>query len=174
MNDTVAQSYNRGQKIFHWLLAVLILFWLFVSGPLVAGAEGADKGFIVMFHSGGGILILVLTFFRYRLRRQHPVAPAEGLKGWEKVWSVRAHLGLYLLICLMVLSGFLQGMFFEQDVRVFGLINITVGHNEGLAEIFHETHEIAATLLKLLILVHVLAGLKHQFVDKQPVLKRMT
>ena len=74
----------------------------------------------------------------------------------------------------MVLSGFLQGMFFEQDVRVFGLINITVDHNEGLMEIFHEIHEIAANLLKLLILVHVLAGLKHQFVDKQPVLKRMT
>ena len=70
-------------------------------------------------------------------------------------------------------DAIVEGLFFEQDVRLFGLINITLGHNEGLMEPFHEGHEIIATLLKLLIAVHVLAGLKHQFIDRQPVLKRM-
>jgi len=173
MNSSDIETYTRGQKIFHWLLALLILFWLFVSGELVEEAEGADKGFILMFHSGGAILILILTLFRYRLRRQHPVPPEPGLRAWEKIWSVRVHLALYVLVCLMVLSGFMQGVFYEQDIRVFGLIDITVGHNEALMEPFHEAHEIIATLLKVLIGLHVLAGLKHQFVDKQPVLRRM-
>ncbi|MCB1672633.1 MAG: cytochrome b/b6 domain-containing protein [Gammaproteobacteria bacterium] len=173
MNDIAVPSYTRGQKIFHWVLALLILFWLFVSGELVEEAEGAQKGLILGFHSGGAILILILTIFRYRLRRQHPVQPVAELKGWEKLWSVRVHLALYLLVVLMVFTGFMQGVFFEQPVRIFGLINITAGHNETLMEPFHEGHEIIATLLKLLIAVHVLAGLKHQFVDRQPVLKRM-
>ena len=174
MNDSTANGYTRGQKIFHWVLALLILFWLYVSGELVEGAEEAQKGFILGFHSGGAILILVLTAFRYRLRLQNPVAPSAGLKAWEKLWSKRIHVALYVLVALMVFSGIMQGVFFEQDVRVFGLINITAGHNEALMEPFHEAHEIIATLLKVLIAIHVLAGLKHQFVDKEPVLRRMT
>lgn len=173
MSLTTAQGYTRGQKIFHWVLAVLILFWLFVSGELVEEAAGAQKGVILGFHSGGAILILILTAFRYRLRRQHPVGPAHGLKPWEKVWSVRMHLALYLAVVLMVFTGFMQGVFFEEPVRIFGIIPITVGHNEAAMAPFHEGHEIIASLLKLLIAVHVLAGLKHQFVDGQAVLKRM-
>lgn len=173
MSDTAAVGYTRGQKVFHWVLAVLVLFWLFVSGELVEGAEGAQKGLILGFHSGGAILILILTAFRFRLRRRHPVPPAAGLREWEKTWSVRVHVALYLLVALMVLTGLLQGVFFEQDVRLFGLINITAGHNQTLMEPFHEGHEIIATLLKLLIAIHVLAGLKHHFIDHQAVLRRM-
>ena len=174
MSDSTGPIYTRGQKIFHWLLAFLILFWLFVSGNFVESAEGEQKGMILMFHSGGAILILLLTVFRYRLRRRNTVTPSAGLKAWEKTWSVRVHLGLYVLICLMVFTGLLQGMFFEQDVRVFGMINITVGYNESLMTPFHAAHEFIATLLKVLIALHVLAGLKHQFIDKEPVLQRMT
>jgi len=173
-NKSIDASYSKGQKVFHWLLAFLILFWLFVSGELVEGAEGADKGFILMFHSGGAILILLLTYFRYKLRQWNPVAPLSGLKNWEKVWSVRMHIALYLGICLMVLTGLLQGMFFEQPVRIFGLINITVGHSEAFMAPFHEAHEIIATALKVMIAIHVVAGFKHQFQDGQPVLRRMT
>ena len=172
--ESVVSGYTRGQKIFHWLLAFLILFWLFVSGNIVASSEGEQKGMILMFHSGGAILILILTIFRYRLRLANLVAPAAGLRGWEKTWSVRVHLTLYVLVCLMVLTGILQGMFFEQDVRVFGLINITIGYNEGVTGAFNSVHRLIANLLKILIAVHVLAGLKHQFVDKQGVLRRMT
>ncbi len=74
----------------------------------------------------------------------------------------------------MVASGIMQGIFFEQDVRVFGLVNITVSHNESVMGVFHLLHELIASLLKLLIAVHILAVLKHQFVDKQAILKRMT
>ena len=169
----MAERYTRGQKIFHWLLAVMILFWLFVSGELVEGAEGAEKGFILMFHSGGAVLILVLTLFRYRLRRRNPVAPPAELKTWERTWGVRVHVTLYVSVCLMVLSGLLQGMFFEQDVRVFGVLNITVGHNEAITGLFHTIHGGIANLLKLLIAIHVLAALKHQFIDRLAFLKRM-
>lgn len=169
----MSASYTRAQKILHWLLAFLILFWLFVSGELVESAEGADKGFIVMFHSGGAIIILALTLWRFSLRQKNTVPTIESAKPWERKWGLRAHRTLYGLVLLMVLSGLLQGMFFEQDVRVMGLLNITIGHNETLMGAFHEVHEITALLLKLLIALHVLAALKHQFIDKQPMLKRL-
>tara|TARA_B100000959_G_scaffold186405_1_gene194932 strand:- start:13179 stop:13691 length:513 start_codon:yes stop_codon:yes gene_type:complete len=167
------ESYSRAQKILHWLLAVLVLFWLFVSGAVVESSEGEAKGFILMFHSGGAIVILALMVYRYSLRRKHPVASLPDLKSWEKTWSRTNHVAFYILVGVMVGSGILQGIFFEQDVRVFGLINITSGHNESVLAVFHIIHEITATLLKLLIAVHILAALKHQFIDKKPFLKRM-
>ena len=167
------ESYTRGQKILHWLLAVLLLFWPFVSGELVEEAQGDDKGFILMIHSGGAIIIGLLMAYRFYLRRAHPVTVMSSLKDWEKVWSQRTHVAFYLFVGLMVLSGILQGMFFEQDVRVFGLINITLGHNESLMGIFHLIHGASANVLKVLIILHILAALKHQFIDKKAMLKRM-
>ena len=73
----------------------------------------------------------------------------------------------------MAISGIVQGMFFDQAVRVFGVVNITLGYNESIQSVFHLVHETASKLFLLLIAVHVLAALKHQFVDKQAFLKRM-
>ncbi|MCG8507230.1 MAG: cytochrome b/b6 domain-containing protein [Sphingomonadales bacterium] len=170
----MSTSYTRGQKILHWLLAVMLLFWLFVSGNLVEAAEGEEKGMILMFHSGGAIVILGLMLWRLRMRLRNTVAPMAELKVWEQTWSVRLHWAFYGLVCLMVLSGILQGMFFEQDVRVFGVVNITLGHNEGLMTLFHNIHGLTANLLKAGIALHILAALKHQLVDRIAFLKRMT
>lgn len=161
------------QKILHWLLAVLLIFWLFVSGELVEGAEGADKGFILMIHSGGAIVIFALMMWRFWLRLNHPVPPLPSLSVKEINWSRWVHVSFYLLVALMVFSGLLQGMFFEQDVIVFGLVNITFGHKEALMSLFHSLHGLTGTLLKLLLFLHVAAVIKHQFFDKQPILKRM-
>ncbi len=166
-------NYLRSQKILHWLLAVLILFWLFVSGEFAAEAEGSDKTFILSIHSGGALVILALMLFRYSLRRRHPVITAAYLKPWEATWSRRIHLSFYLLLCLMVASGILQAVFFDQEVRVAGLFNISLSPNEPLHEIFHEAHELISLVFKVLIILHVLAALKHQFIDKQSFIRRM-
>ena len=79
-----ALQYSRAQKVLHWTLAVLILFWLFVSGETVEEAEGAGKGLILAIHSGGAIVILTLMLFRLRLRLASTVTPMETLKPWEK------------------------------------------------------------------------------------------
>ena len=82
-------------------------------------------------------------------------------------------MAFYMLVALMVISGILQGVFFEQDVNIFGVLNITVGHNASLMLVFNWIHAVASKLLLVLIAIHVLAALKHQFIDKQPLLRRM-
>jgi cytochrome b561 len=57
-----------------------LLFWLFVSGELVEEAQGDDKGFILMIHSGGAIIIGLLMAYRFYLRRAHPVTVMSSLK----------------------------------------------------------------------------------------------
>lgn len=171
VND--AQTYLPIQKILHWTLAVLLLFWLFVSGELVESAEGDARGFILGIHSGGALVILALTAWRFAVRRGHPVAPLTTLKPWEARWSHRMHLALYATTAILVLSGILHGLFYEETIRAFGFLPLTVGYQEGLNDLFHEAHEILGTVLKLLVILHIVAALKHQFIDRQRLLQRM-
>lgn len=170
----MAETYTRSQKVLHWLLAVLVLFWLLVSGQLAESAEGEQKAMILMFHSGGALIIFALMMWRYVKRRNNPVKPLSTLKSWEQTWSLRIHLAFYMMVALMATSGILQAMFFEQDVRVFGVLNITIGHDTSLMSVFDWIHDAASKLLLTLIALHVLAAMKHQFVDKQPFLRRMS
>jgi cytochrome b561 len=45
--------------------------------------------------------------------------------------------------------------------------------SESLEEILHEVHEALATGLLVLAGIHVLAALKHQFVDRDGLMSRM-
>ena len=45
--------------------------------------------------------------------------------------------------------------------------------DEGLQEVFEAVHEVAAKLLMFLVVLHVLGALKHHFVAKDDVLRRM-
>jgi cytochrome b561 len=60
-------------------------------------------------------------------------------------------------------------------VDFFGLftVDMAVGKNAALADIAHEGHEFLATPLIILIGLHVLGALKHQFIDRMPFLQRM-
>lgn len=166
-------AYTKAQKILHWVLAVLVLFWLFVGGELIEEAEGADKVMAFAFHSGGALLIFVLFMIRLKLRLKNPAQPMLELKPWEKTWSMRVHLAFYVLLAVMVFSGIMQGIFFEQEVRLAGLVPITVSFQENLFGVFHGIHGVTASILKALILLHILAALKHQFIDRQPFIQRM-
>ena len=39
----MVESYTRVQKILHWVLAILVLFWLLVSGQFAEAAEGDTR-----------------------------------------------------------------------------------------------------------------------------------
>ncbi|MAM70194.1 MAG: hypothetical protein CMP91_03500 [Gammaproteobacteria bacterium] len=166
-------SYSRTQKILHWVLAVLILLWLFVSGEGVEGAEGPDKLMAISIHSGGALLILALMTWRWFVRRNNPVQALPELKSWEKTWSARIHVAFYVLVLVMVFSGIMQGVFYDQSVRLAGLVPITISSNETMYGIFHGLHGLTATIFKVLIVLHILAALKHQFIDRKPFIQRM-
>jgi cytochrome b561 len=88
-----------------------------------------------------------------------------------------AHVLFYILMIVMPLTGWLMiganGK--AAPVDFFGLFTVdtAVGKNAGLAEVAHEGHEFLATPLIILIVLHVLGALKHQFIDHMPFLQRM-
>ena len=48
-----------------------------------------------------------------------------------------------------------------------------VGRDKALADVWHQAHEVLATVLVVVIVLHVLAALQHHFIHKDNTLRRM-
>lgn len=129
-------------------------------------------------HKAIGISILILTIGRILWRLPHrPPALPDKVSGWQAKAGQCAHILFYVLMIAMPLTGWLMiganGK--AAPVDFFGLftIDMAVGKNAMLADIGHEGHEILAAPLVILIGLHILGALKHQFIDKMPFIQRM-
>ena len=175
---TSAERYSRGAVILHWLIAVLIVL-NFVLANMADDLPKAEAAGIMANHKAIGITVLLLTLVRIAWRFVHPMPPlVETLKAWEAAVAKVTHWLFYFLMLAIPVAGW--GLHSAasggKPVSVFGLFSmpaLPVGHDKPTAEMFYETHEITATLMFLLIVLHVGAALKHQFFDKDGTMRRM-
>jgi cytochrome b561 len=77
---------------------------------------------------------------------------------------------------IVPLSGYLMSNSYGFEVKIFGIIlpNL-ISQSIDLARIFAEIHEISAFSLAGLIVLHIVAVIKHRFFDQKEndILKRM-
>jgi len=171
--------YTALAKFFHWLTAGLIVSQ-YVLIELAENAEHAGKIVaqlgLLANHKSVGMTVVVLAIFRvlWRLFNKPPALP-EGMPGWQYKASDIAHYLLYGLIFAIPISGWLMSSANAYSVSWFNLFVFPdlVGPNESLAGILHDVHEILAKALFVIALLHIVAALKHHFIDKDDVLRRM-
>jgi cytochrome b561 len=175
---TQAQRYSRGAVILHWLIAVLILL-NFAAAWVAEDMPKAEAAQVMSNHKAIGITILLLTLVRIAWRFTRPAPPlVETLKAWEAAVAKVTHGLFYFLMLAIPVTGWGQHSAGSggKAVSVFGLFNmpaLPVGHDKPTIGVFHEAHEITATLMLVLFVLHVAAALKHQFVDKDGTMRRM-
>jgi cytochrome b561 len=77
------------------------------------------------------------------------------------------HLSLYIAMILLPLSGLLGSMYSKYPIQYFGIpLPRLLEQNDALKEIFKEAHELCATILMALLVLHIIGALKHAIVDK--------
>jgi cytochrome b561 len=169
-----ADRYSSGAIWFHWIIAALVVFnlvvGLFHEGvPALRALMGA--------HKAVGITVLVLTLGRigWRLGHTPPPLPA-GLPGWERTIAKAARWGFYALMLAMPLTGW--AMVSDGNpphpLPWFGLFDVPllpVDTATGAAA--HEAHELLGWLFVGLVALHVAGALRHHFVLRNSVLRRM-
>jgi len=150
-------GYSGLQIALHWAVAGLIVSnWLLSEGMgryLDQRLEGqAVSDLLPGFHVYAGITILVLAALRLlvRLRQGAPTQPAGSLVDLVAAWTHRA---LYALIFLVPMAGM---------AAWFGGI-----------EDAGEAHELLMNLMMVLVVLHALGALYHQFVVRDGLLARM-
>jgi len=129
------------------------------------------------WHKWLGITVLFLVIIRLLWRATHP-APKLDLKMpiWQEKVMALTHVALYLLMFAIPLVGWLMSSAKGYTVNYFGLFDLPdlVGKDKALGHQLKEVHELLANVLVALVGLHVLAALKHQFIDKDGLLGRMS
>jgi cytochrome b561 len=137
--------------------------------------ETSPRSFYFNLHKSIGITILGLIVFRIFWRITHP-APAliKTMKAWEKKLANATHHTLYLIMVLLPVSGVVMALYSKYGIKWFGIPLAEGLGIETVRDFFKATHENIGILLLALFALHVLAVLKHTFVNKDGTLKRMT
>ena len=170
-------KYSKVAILFHWLIAILVIA-NFVLASMAEDLPREAQGALMAPHKALGVSILFLSVLRlfWRIGHKHPPLP-ESIAGWQAGLGKFVHLLFYFLIIAVPLSGWLMASAHPKapPVDFFGLFDITmpIGKDEGLAGIGHEVHEILTKPLFILILLHILGALKHQFADRLAFIQRM-
>lgn len=175
---TSAARYSRGAMAFHWIIAILIMtnFGLAWAGE---DLHGPEKYQYLGNHKAIGIVVLLLSVGRIVWRLTHAAPPmVETLKAWEAALARVVHVLFYFLIVAVPVAGWALSSSFMKGgpVSVFGLFNfpgLPVAGDKPTQAMFHELHETFATLMLVLLGLHILAALKHQFFDRDDTLRRM-
>jgi cytochrome b561 len=185
MRDLPKARYDAVAMLIHWVTAALMIFMIFLGEELMEMGEDADDfgqalggTFGPSLHVSIGVTILALTLLRILWRLTHP-APAHpaSMKAHERAAAGAVHGLFYLLLLGLPLSGWLAfGAFVSEEpamaaVRVYGAFPLPA--SPGWGESAEDIHEIGSKIAMALTALHVLAALKHQFIDRDGTLGRM-
>ena len=175
MKDT-ADRYGPVSQAFHWLTVALFATQISVAFYMEDLPRGPDRLEWYALHKSIGFTILVLIVLRFvwrRLNRQPPLP--KGMERWQQTVAHGTQHSLYLVFILMPISGLVMSWAANYPISIYGLFTLPnlVAPSEALKEAMQETHEIFAWTVLVLVSLHVAGALRHHFMLKDVVLRRM-
>ena len=176
MTQTNATRYGAVAQAFHWLIAVLIFVMLGLGYYMVGLPLGMRKLEVYGLHKSIGITVAGLAALRLLWRLFHPPPPLpSGMKPWERRLAGVVHALLYALLLVQPLIGFLQSNAVNFPVVLWSVLPLPplIAPDEPLGATLIGVHVVGGNLLAVLVILHVAAALRHQFVLKDDVLRRM-
>jgi cytochrome b561 len=180
MNHASAPRYSAVAMALHWVLALAILSAFGVGLYVEDLPFSPEKLKLLNWHKWAGVTILFLSVLRlvWRITHRPPELPAkvqQNMPGWQTAAFHGTHHLMYLLFFVVPLAGWAYSSAKGFPIVWFGVLPLPdlVGKDEALAHTLKEAHELAAFALIGLVILHVAAALKHQFIDRDGLLDRM-
>jgi|WetSurMetagenome_2_1015567.scaffolds.fasta_scaffold84936_1 cytochrome b561 len=183
--DEVGQRrYSVVAIALHWLIAALIVT-NFLIGLRFDELKGLQLFALLQWHKSFGITVLVLSLLRLAWRLAHPAPPYPAhMPAWEKAAARAAHWGFYLLMIAIPLTGWIVVSASPTNIPTLLYKTIPWPHigwvhglplpeRKSLGHTVVEVHGTLAWGAAILLAIHVLAALRHQFLARDEVLWRM-
>jgi cytochrome b561 len=168
-------AYSAISKTLHWLIA-LLAFSQLAMGKL-ADIDAKESPGLFGWHTSLGLLVLALMLVRIGWRLTHDVpALPPTTPAWQRKVARTIHFGFYALLIALPFSGWLLTSAAGDAVTLFGVLplpRLMAPAGDASESILQSGHELLGNLLLALAGVHVLAGLKHHYMDRDNVLRRM-
>lgn len=170
-----ASRYHPLLVALHWLLALLILGLLALGFLVLAQTPNGDPGKldVLQWHMGVGMLVLALTLVRLgvRLATARPAPASVGRPALDRLAGL-LHLGFYLIVVAVVVTGYVTGLLAHLPQIVWQRSGAALP-DFGRFPTF-VAHGWLAGILLAAIVGHLAAALYHQFVRGDGLLARMS
>ncbi len=173
-----AARYDRVAAGLHWLIALWLIaqisFGFLLDGLAPRGTP--SRGLIINLHKSSGMVLFVLIAVRlwWRLRHAPPALPASISAAQQRLARL-GHWALYGCMLVMPLSGYIASNFSKYGVKFFGIALKPWGPDlPAVYGVFNQLHNVTAWLFTALIVGHLAMALKHQLIDKDGLLARMS
>ena len=168
-------SYTPVAIALHWLLALMIF------GSLSLGLYMADLPFsptrlkLYNWHKWAGVTILGLSALRLLWRLTHRPPADLPMPAWQQRAAHGAHGALYLLFFAVPLAGWAYSSAAGFPIVWFGVLPLPdfVPVDRALSEFLKPLHRWLAYALGTVVLLHIAGALKHHFIDRDGLLRRM-
>lgn len=179
--DAPGQRYGMVAIVLHWLLAAMIVASLGVGIYMTDLPFSPLRLKLYSWHKWAGIAILLLSALRllWRLGHRPPALPAPvaaAMPGWQVAGHRASHVLMYLLFFAVPLLGWAYTSALGVPVVWFGVLPLPdfVPLDKDFAEaVLKPLHKGSAFTLAGITLLHVAAALKHHWIDRDGLLKRM-
>jgi cytochrome b561 len=170
-----AVRYGFVAQGLHWVIAGLLIIQVTLGKIADELPLGLDKLALMARHKSVGITILALAVIRLAWRLFDRPPPPPPMPRWQHIASRLTHGAFYVLLFALPISGWLMSSASNYPVSWFGLAQLPdfVAPDEGLEHLLEEIHETLVKVLVVLAILHVVAALKHQFIDRDGLLIRM-
>jgi cytochrome b561 len=168
----------------HWVIAAFILTNL-VLGWRLGSLKGMAQFEMFQLHKSIGITVLILSVARLLWRFVNPPPPLPAtMKTWERLAAQGTHWFFYLMMIGMPLTGWAIVSVSPYNIPTLlwshipwphiGVLHDLPTDQKAVVEKLGGTaHWALAFGGAALIVLHVAAALKHQFVERDGVLGRM-
>lgn len=171
------ERYTIPAILLHWIIALLIIS-AFALGLTMVDIPGLTPTKLKYFswHKWLGVTVLGLACLRllWRLTHAAPAYPAH-MPHWQQKAAHHLHALLYVLMFAIPVSGYIYTLAAGVPVVYLGLFPLPVfmAPDPQLKPLLKLVHYWLNMTLLALVCLHVLAALKHQFVDRDNIFKRI-
>lgn len=159
----------------HWVMAILLIGLVILGLYMTWIPISPQKLKLYGWHKELGILALMLVMIRivWRLRNINP--SLSSLSPLERLAAHTVHWAFYAFMFAIPISGWFITSAAGLPVSFFGLFLLPniVPANEEQRLLFEEIHKWLSYGLIATFCAHVAAALKHHFINKDDILRRM-
>lgn len=176
MYKNTRTSYGLIAIFFHWFSALTII-GLFGLGYWMVDLDYYSEWYRTgpHIHKSTGLLLLLLTLGRLAWKSINIKPEVIANNNLEALSARFAHALLYLLMLVIMISGYLISTADGRGIEVFDWFTVP-----SAGELFNEqedisglVHEYAAYAIICFAALHALAALKHHFINRDNTLTRM-
>ena len=181
VEETTGDRGVRYRKIvmwIHWITVVLVLTQVYLGFTFSEVLEQGtpERAFVFGWHKTVGALILIMALIRLAVRLINPPPPyPSDYPKWKRFFGVWNHRIFYVLLIALPLTGLAAVSGRAEGGWVALQLGLRLPAIPGIPRenAFGGVHEVLVWTTLALVVLHVLAALHNQFIDRGPVADRM-